>query len=207
MKVERTKNDVVVNALPDGSRVIIDSKSDRVYALNATAGAAWDACRDAKTLAEVTASMRKSLSPAVSEEMAEEAIRSLQEQNLVIASSSTLGPSRRQVLATLGVIALPLVVSMTLGEQKAYAHDAGSGKGEMGDGGTGGSGGWNPGDGGNGGSGGDGNPGDGGDGGNGGNGGNAYGQEGGREHQDHLDHGTGNDGLQRVIRTSNGAHS
>ena len=124
MNVERVKADVTVNALPDGSRVIIDSKNDRVFALNATAGAAWDACGSTATLAEVTASMRKSLNPAVTESMAEEAILSLQEQNLVIASNA--GTSRRQMLATLGAIALPLVVSMTMSDQKAYAMNSGS---------------------------------------------------------------------------------
>lgn len=127
MKVERTKADIVENALPDGSRVIIDSKNDRVFALNASAGAAWDACGSTTTLAEVAAAMRMSLGPAVTEAVAEEAIMSLQEQNLVIASNADTGTSRRQVLATLGAFALPLVVSMTLSDQKAYAKRAGSG--------------------------------------------------------------------------------
>lgn len=126
MKVERTKADIVENALPDGSRVIIYSNHDRVFALNATAGAAWDACESPATLAQITESMRKSLSPSVTEDLAEQAVMSLQEQNLVIASSA--GTSRRQMLASLGAIALPLVVSMTLSDQKAYAKRAGSGQ-------------------------------------------------------------------------------
>ena len=127
MKVERTNAEIVENALPDGSRVIIDSRNDRVYALNATAGAAWDACVGPVTLTEVTERMRRSLNPAVTEDLAEQAVASLQEQNLVIASNASAGTSRRQVLASLGAIALPLVVSMTLSDQKAYAKRAGSG--------------------------------------------------------------------------------
>jgi hypothetical protein len=134
LKVQRARNDFSVNALPDGSRVILDSKGERVYALNATAGAAWDACGSAVTLAEVSISMSKSLQVPVNEEMAEEAIARLQQQNLVTTSSTNAGISRRHALATLGAIALPLVVSMTLTEQKAYAHGAGSGMGDHGDG-------------------------------------------------------------------------
>jgi hypothetical protein len=127
MHVERAnRSDLVVNALPDGSKVIVDSGNDKVFALNATAGAAWDACGSTATLSEVTANMKRTLQAGVSEDLAEQAILSLQEHNLVIASGASAGTSRRQVLATLGAIALPLVVSMTMSDQKAYAHDAGS---------------------------------------------------------------------------------
>ena len=117
-----------VNALPDGSKVILDSNNDKVIALNATAGAAWDACEGTTTLTEVTARMRQTLSPAVSEELAEEAVLRLQAQNLVVTSDGPVGASRRQVLATLGAIAVPLVVSMTMSDQRAYAMNAGSGQ-------------------------------------------------------------------------------
>ncbi len=178
MKVERAKNDLVVNALPDGSRVIIDSKGDRVFALNATAGAAWDACGSGATVAEIAANMRLSLNPAVTEEMAEEAIARLQEQNLVIASNVKTGTSRRQMLFGLGAIALPLVVSMTLTEQKAYAETCGSGKsggsetgGGGGDKGDKGDDGWNSGE----------------------------GDHDHHDHHDHLDYGGGSNGWYRVV--------
>ena len=128
MQVERTNaGDLVVNALPDGSKVIVDSRNDKVFALNATAGAAWDACSSTTTLSEVTANMQRTLNTGVSEDLAEQAILSLQAQNLVTASGASAGTSRRQVLATLGAIALPLVVSMTMSDQKAYAGSAMSG--------------------------------------------------------------------------------
>lgn len=127
MHVERAnRGDLVVSALPDGSKVIVDSRNDKVFGLNATAGAAWDACSSTTTLSEVTANMKRTLHTAVSEDIAEQAILTLQEQNLVIASGASEGTSRRQVLATLGAIALPLVVSMTMSDQKAFALDAGS---------------------------------------------------------------------------------
>jgi coenzyme PQQ synthesis protein D (PqqD) len=128
MQIERTNsNDLVVNGLPDGSRVIVDSKSEKVFALNATAGAAWDACSGPTTLSKVADDMRRSLVPEVTDELAEEAVLRLEEQNLVTVSGSSPKTSRREVLATLGAVALPLVVSMTLADQRAYAQSAVSG--------------------------------------------------------------------------------
>jgi hypothetical protein len=128
MQIQRANsNDLVVNGLPDGSRVIVDSKSEKVFALNATAGAAWDACGSPTTLSEVADDMRRSLAPEITDELAEEAILQLEEQNLVSTSGSHPKTSRREVLATLSAIALPLVVSMTMAEQRAYALSASSG--------------------------------------------------------------------------------
>jgi hypothetical protein len=124
MQVERNNLDaLVVNKLPDGSTVIVDAKNETVFALNATAGAAWEACSDPTTLSGVTERMQHSLDPAITEELAEEAILRLQEQNLV----KTFGaqPSRRKFIAGLGAAAaLPLVVSLPVAEQRAYASKA-----------------------------------------------------------------------------------
>jgi hypothetical protein len=48
----------------------------------------------------------------------------LQEKELVKTSGSFPKASRRAVLAGLGAVALPLVVSMTMGEQRALAQEA-----------------------------------------------------------------------------------
>ncbi len=124
MQVERTNSDaLVVNKLPDGSTVIVDAKNETVFALNATAGAAWDACSDPTTLSRVTERMQHSLNPAITEDLAQEAILRLQEQNLVKTSGRL--PSRRQFIATMGAAAaLPLVVSLPVAEQRAYAQKA-----------------------------------------------------------------------------------
>jgi hypothetical protein len=128
MQIERTKsNDLVVNGLPDGSRMIVDSKSEQVFALNATAGAAWDACSNPTTLSNVADHMRRSFGPEVTDELAEKAILQLQEKNLVTVSGSSPKTSRRQALGILGAVALPLVVSMTLADQRAFAQTARSG--------------------------------------------------------------------------------
>ena len=127
MQVERVNSsNLVINQLPDGSKVIVDSRNEKVFALNATAGAAWDACSASTTLAKVAKEMQRSFDPGITEELAEEAILRLQEKNLVATVGSSSTTSRRQVLATLGAIAVPLVVSLTMADQKAYASVAGS---------------------------------------------------------------------------------
>jgi hypothetical protein len=125
MHVECTNLDaLVVNKLPDGSRVIVDPANETVFALNATAGAAWDACSSPTTLSKITEHMQRSFDPATTTEVAERAILQLEEKKLVKTSQTT----RRQLLGSLSAaIALPLVVSLTLADQRAYAHSSGSG--------------------------------------------------------------------------------
>jgi len=124
MQVERSNSDaLVVNKLPDGSTVIVDAKNETVFALNATAGAAWDACSDPTTLSAITERMQHSLNPEITEELAEEAILRLQEQNLVKTSGAQ--PNRRQFIARMGAAAaLPLVVALPVTEQRAHAQRA-----------------------------------------------------------------------------------
>ncbi|WP_433967060.1 PqqD family protein [Tunturiibacter gelidiferens] len=108
MLVERTNsNALAVNPLPDGSKVIVDSENQRVFALNTTAGAAWDACITPATLSSVAENMRRSFDPAITEELAEEAILQLRKQKLVQTSGSSSQGTRRQFIATLGAIAVP----------------------------------------------------------------------------------------------------
>ncbi len=125
MLVQRTSSEtLVVNSLPDGSKVLFDSENERVFALNATAAAAWDACDTPTTLSNVTESMQRSFDPATSSELAEEALLRLHEQNLVKTSGPSSPGTRREFIATLGAIALPLVVSMSVTEQRAHAQTA-----------------------------------------------------------------------------------
>jgi hypothetical protein len=65
--------------------------------------------------------MRRSLDPAITEEYAEEAILQLRDKKLVNTSGSSSQGSRRQFLATLGAVAVPLVVCLTVADQKAHA--------------------------------------------------------------------------------------
>jgi hypothetical protein len=128
MQIERTNSDaLVVNKLPDGSTVILDAENEVVFALNSTAGAAWDACSAPTTLARVTENMQQSFDPGISEELAEEAIRQLYDKKLVKTSGTLSELSRRQFITTISSITLPLVVSLSIGEQRAHAKVASSG--------------------------------------------------------------------------------
>ena len=127
MQVERTNLDtLVVNKLPDGSTVIVDAKNETVFALNATAGAAWDACSNPTTLSKVTESMQHSFGPEINEELAQEAILQLHDKNLVKTSGASSQATRREFLTTLSAIALPVVVSLSIADQRAYALVASS---------------------------------------------------------------------------------
>jgi len=124
VQIERSQFDTLVeNKLPDGSRILLDSKNERVFALNTTASAAWDACAASTTLTDVAEEMKRSVSDDVTEELAEQAILQLEEQNLVKTSVAP-DRTRREVLAKIGAIALPVVVGLTLAEQRAYAGQA-----------------------------------------------------------------------------------
>jgi hypothetical protein len=130
MHVERASNeDLVVNSMPDGSRIIRNSKDETVFALNSTAGAAWDACSSPTTIAGVAEEMRRSFDSNVTDELAEASILELQDKKLATISGSGLKATRRQLLVGLGAVALPLVVSLTVGEQKAHAQQAQSNDG------------------------------------------------------------------------------
>lgn len=123
--VERANSsDLAFNSLPDGSRIIRNPANETVFALNATAAAAWDACSSADTIPGVAEEMRRSFDPNVTDELAEASILELQDKKLVVISGSGFKATRREVLAGLGAVALPLVVSLTIGEQKAHADNA-----------------------------------------------------------------------------------
>lgn len=122
MHIERANADgLVINQLPDGSKVITDRANETVFALNSTAGAAWDACSTPTTLSVIRENMRHSIGSGVSEELAEEAILQLQKNKLVTATGSFSQATRREFLASLTAAALPLVVSLTVAEQQAFA--------------------------------------------------------------------------------------
>ena len=128
MQVQRRDtNKLVVSGLPDGSKMIVDSSNEKVFALNPTAGAAWDACSSQTTLAAVAEDMRRTCNPAITDEAAEQAILQLHEKELVKTSGLLRNANRRRVLAGLSAVALPLIVSMTMSEQRAFAAVANSG--------------------------------------------------------------------------------
>jgi hypothetical protein len=128
MNIERTNlRWLVVNRLPDGSKVIVDSVNSTVFALNPMAGAAWDACSRPTNLLSVTAEMRRSFHPETTEELARQAVFELAGESLVRASGASAQVTRRRMLGSLGAaLALPLVVSLTMADQRAFAQNSGS---------------------------------------------------------------------------------
>jgi hypothetical protein len=127
MQVERiTSTDLLVNRLPDGSKVIVDPAKETVFALNATAGAAWDACGSPTTLSKVAQDMQRSLNAGITEDVALEAILQLRDKNLVTTSELLPNAARRKVFKVLGAIAVPVVISMAMSEQRAFSLQAGS---------------------------------------------------------------------------------
>jgi len=128
MKVQRIGSaDIVVEKLPDGSTAIFDAATKTVYSLNTTAAAVWEACGDSATLAEIVASMQRSFNPAVTEDIALEAVSQLQDKGLVSIATPLSGSTRRSALASAGAVLAPLVLALTFAEQKAYAGVARSG--------------------------------------------------------------------------------
>jgi hypothetical protein len=128
MNIERTNlPSLVVNRLPDGSRIIVDSSNGTVYALNSSAGAAWDACGSPTSLCNVAEKMRASFDPQITEELARQAILELEAKNLVEISGSAPPLTRRHLLGSLSAaVTLPLVVSLTMADQRAFAQNSGS---------------------------------------------------------------------------------
>lgn len=119
--------DLAVEKLPDGSTAIFNAANKTVYSLNASAAAAWDACGDTTSLAHIVETMQRSFNPGVTEEVALEALRQLEEKGLVeTLAPPPPGPTRRSMVATAGAIA-PLVLALTFAEQRAFALGAGSG--------------------------------------------------------------------------------
>ena len=127
MHIERADStNFTVTLMPDGSRILRSTDNSTVLALNSVAAAAWDACASSCTVAEVGERMRQCFDPSVTDELAEASLLQLQDKKLVTLSGLGLKATRREVLAGLGAVALPLVVSLSVGEQQAHASAANS---------------------------------------------------------------------------------
>ena len=121
MLVERAESSFLQETkLPDGSRVVVDTRNDAVIAMNASAGLAWEACNQPTTLSAIAADVEKA---GMTPEAAEDAVFQLREKKLV-TTSEIPQPSRRTFIA--GMAAVPVVAAMSLAEQKVFAERAGS---------------------------------------------------------------------------------
>jgi hypothetical protein len=119
--------DLSIEKLPDGSTAIFNAANKTVYSLNAPAAAAWEACGGTTSLAQIVETMQRSFNPGVTEDVALEALRQLEEKGLIeTLAPPPPGPTRRSMVATAGAIA-PLVLALTFAEQRAFAGFVGSG--------------------------------------------------------------------------------
>ncbi|MBV9403946.1 MAG: PqqD family protein [Acidobacteriaceae bacterium] len=126
MKIERIQSGAFAEAkLADGSIAIFDAETKTVYSLNATAGAAWEACQHPATIRDVIQFMGRSLGQEVSKELALDALDHLQKQRLLKTSLPSRA-TRRSVVRSAARLA-PVVLVLTAAEQRAFAQDAFSG--------------------------------------------------------------------------------
>ena len=124
----------IIEKLPDGSTAVFDTLTKTVHSINKTATAAFEACREKRTVPQLAAAMWETLGSPVTEEMALAAVYELERVGLVACSGSAheerLQASRRSMLRAVGTAAAtvaPLVLSLSSAEQSAYAAAAGSG--------------------------------------------------------------------------------
>jgi len=118
-----------VNAerLPDGSVAIYDERSKSVHSLNPSAAVAWEACAQGATVEQVRAALSQHFGSLVDRDVAWTAIQRLQEAELVMSDAPLAAPAvdlaRRSALKSigaLGAMALPVVLTLTASEQRAY---------------------------------------------------------------------------------------
>ena len=121
MKIERVPSDALAEAkLADGSIAIFNAETKTVFSLNATAGAAWEACSQAATLSEIMESMRTSLGHAVTEDLALDALKELRKQGLLKTEVLPRQATRRSLVRTAAMVA-PVVLALSAAEQHAAA--------------------------------------------------------------------------------------
>jgi hypothetical protein len=116
----------------DGSVVLLENTTKTIHSLDATAAAALASCGDPAGLSDVVLAMQSSLKRPVTESEALAALEQLQHAGLVTCRNADDGGvrSRRDLLRAMGTAAgasAPMVLSLTVAEQKVYAQGVGSG--------------------------------------------------------------------------------
>lgn len=134
-RVQRIQStSLVIEKLPDGSTAVLDTRIGTVHSLNSSAAAAFEACRESCTGAALARAMSERLNAPVSEDLALAAVSELLAAGLVTRSSDRepvgQGSSRRSMLQSIAAasgVVVPMVLSLSAAEQKAYAGEASSG--------------------------------------------------------------------------------
>jgi len=110
------KDNIVIQKLK-GETLIYDLKENRAFCLNETSTLVWELCNGTRTVAEISAELRRRLKAQVSSEIADLAIHQLSNDNLLEdgAADYFSGVSRREAIRKVGfasVITLPMISSL-----------------------------------------------------------------------------------------------
>ncbi len=132
--IQCTGECLTVERLSDGSMAIVDGRSKSVHSLNPTASLIWDASSQAATIDEIADTIEKNSGQQISSEALQQGLTQLLKANLIEPAGSVaveeVDLGRRSMLkraTAAGAIAIPVVLSLTASEQKAYAYQALSG--------------------------------------------------------------------------------
>ena len=125
---------LTVEQLPDGSTAIFDERSKSVHSLNPSATIVWRACASGATLPQIMETLAEHFGAPVDVEVAHHSIAQLQQAQLIESNApvdaAAMDMGRRSILknvGSLGALAVPVVLTMTGTEQRAYALQALSG--------------------------------------------------------------------------------
>ena len=119
-----------IEKLPDGSMAIYDLRSNSVHSLNRSAAVLWEACADGATMCQLTAALDNRLGIRAPEEEVLSGIDQMRRLNLIVSEAAVpvaaAEPDRRSMLAAALGAALPVVLTLTAADQRAYSQTAGS---------------------------------------------------------------------------------
>lgn len=122
-----------IETLADGSTAIFDQRSKSVHSLNASATAVWEACAKGATMPQLLAALTARYGSPVGPETVVHALAQLEAADLIESDARVAAPvsgiDRRSMLksiGTAGAVAIPVVLTLTGAEQRAYAQAAGS---------------------------------------------------------------------------------
>ena len=123
---------LTIENLPDGSTAILDQRSKNMHSLNSSASVVWNACKEGATLAEIRKALEAKVGAPVDETLAQSAVAQLHGANLIQADAPVpadlSAAARRNTLIRAAMVAVPVVLTLALSQQKALAFQARSGR-------------------------------------------------------------------------------
>ena len=125
---------LTVEKLSDGSTAIVNNRSKSVHSLNPSATLVWEACATETTFSEIHTTVKRQTGTPVDADAIRQALAQLQRVKLIDGPPSlpadNVDLARRSLLkraSAAGAIAIPVVLTLTAAEQKAYAFQSRSG--------------------------------------------------------------------------------